>query len=135
VARQLIRETPQPIRQADRQEGGTIQTANKSRISGAVIKGRLYAGEHVALHRRKVWDKEASQFLTNPRKRSGPSAGTEPSLLKGLIFGPTVSICRSKTRKNGTALRYLRQHKTVLSRERGCPIGTPFRRPARRKDS
>jgi DNA invertase Pin-like site-specific DNA recombinase len=93
-------------------------------IGEAVHKGVSYPGEHVAIVDRKVWDKVQAQFLTNPRKRSGTARSQTPSLLKGLIFGPTgVAMSPSHTRKNGRLYRYYVSQTTLKQGAEDCPIG------------
>jgi site-specific DNA recombinase len=93
-------------------------------IGEAVHKGVSYPGEHVAIVDRKVWDKVRAQFQTNPRKRSGAARSQTPSLLKGLIFGPSgVAMSPSHTRKNGRLYRYYVSQTTLKQGAADCPVG------------
>jgi hypothetical protein len=93
-------------------------------ISEAVHKGVSYPGEHIAIVDRRVWDKVQAQFQTNPRKRAGTARTQTPSLLKGLIFGPSgVAMSPSHTRKKGRLYRYYVSQTTLKQGAADCPIG------------
>jgi site-specific DNA recombinase len=93
-------------------------------IGDAVHKGVSYPGEHTALIDRKVWDKVQEQFRTNPRKRAGATRAQTPSLLKGLIFGPTgTAMSPSHTRKKGRLYRYYVSQTVLKQGAEDCPIG------------
>src|SRR6478672_2015323 len=89
----------------------------------AVHKAVSYPGEHVGIIDRKIWDKVQGQFKENPRKRAGTARAQTPSLLKGIIFGPTgLAMSPTHTRKNGRLYRYYLSQ-TVLKRGAGdCPV-------------
>jgi site-specific DNA recombinase len=89
----------------------------------AMHKGVSYLGEHVGIIDRKVWDKVQARFQENPRKRAAATRAQTPSLLKGIIFGPTgVAMSPTHTRKNGRLYRYYLSQ-TVLKQGAGdCPV-------------
>src|SRR6195952_374208 len=80
-------------------------------VGVAVHKGVSYPGEHVGIIGQKIWDKVQARFQQNQRKRAATTRAQTPSLLKGIIFGPTgVAMSPTHTRKNGRLSRYfLRQ--------------------------
>jgi site-specific DNA recombinase len=88
-----------------------------------VHKGASYPGEHVGIIDRKVWDKVQARFQESPRKRAAATRAQTPSLLKGIIFGPTgVAMSPTHTRKNGRLYRYYLSQ-TVLKQGSGdCPV-------------
>jgi site-specific DNA recombinase len=93
-------------------------------IGEAVHKGVSYPGEHTGIIDRKIWDKVQAQFKINPRKRSGTARSQTPSLLKGLIFGPTgLAMSPSHTRKNGRLYRYYVSQTVLKQGAEDCPIG------------
>jgi len=93
-------------------------------IGEAVHKGVSYPGEHTAIVDRKVWDKVHAQFKLNPRKRSGSARSQTPSLLKGLIFGPTgAAMSPSHTRRRGKLYRYYVSQTVLKQGSEDCPIG------------
>jgi site-specific DNA recombinase len=93
-------------------------------IGDAVHKGVSYPGEHVAIVDRKMWDKVQAQFKINPRRRSGAARSQTPSLLKGLIFGPTgAAMSPSHTRKKGRLYRYYVSQTILKQGAADCPIG------------
>jgi len=93
-------------------------------IGEAVHKGVSYRGEHAAIVDRKVWDKVKAQFQINPRKRAGTARSQMPSLLKGLIFGPSgVAMSPSHTRKGGRLYRYYVSQTTLKQGAEDCPVG------------
>jgi site-specific DNA recombinase len=93
-------------------------------IGEAVHKGVSYPGEHTAIVDRKVWDRVQAQFKLNPRKRSGSARSQTPSLLKGLIFGPTgAAMSPSHTRRKGKLYRYYVSQTVLKQGAADCPIG------------
>jgi site-specific DNA recombinase len=92
-------------------------------IGVAVHKGVSYPGEHVGIIDRKIWDKVQAGFQESPRKRAAATRAQTPSLLKGIIFGPTgAAMSPTHTRKNGRLYRYYLSQ-TVLKQGSGdCPI-------------
>jgi site-specific DNA recombinase len=93
-------------------------------IGEAVHKGVSYPGEHTAIIDRKVWDRVQAQFQINPRKRAGTVRSQTPSLLKGIIFGPTgVAMSPSHTRKSGRLYRYYVSQAVLKEAAVDCPVG------------
>jgi DNA invertase Pin-like site-specific DNA recombinase len=92
-------------------------------IGVAVHKGISYPGEHVGIIDRNIWDKVQAKFQENPRKRAGAARTQTPSLLKGIIFGPTgIAMSPTHTRKDGRLYRYYISQ-TVLKQGAGdCPV-------------
>src|SRR3979409_388338 len=92
-------------------------------IGVAVHKGVSYPGEHVGIIDQKIWDKVQARFQESPRKRAAATRAQTPSLLKGIIFGPTgVAMSPTHTRKNGRLYRYYLSQ-TVLKQGAGdCPV-------------
>lgn len=73
----------------------------------AMHKGVAHPGEHVGIIDRKIWDTVQAKFQENPRKRAASTRAQTPSLLKGLIFGPTgAAMSPTHTRKKGRLYRY-----------------------------
>jgi site-specific DNA recombinase len=97
--------------------------SNPVYVGVAVHKGVSYPGEHVGIIDSKVWDKVQARFQENPRKRAAATRAQTPSLLKGIIFGPTgVAMSPTHTRKNGRLYRYYLSQ-TVLKQGAGdCPV-------------
>jgi DNA invertase Pin-like site-specific DNA recombinase len=76
-------------------------------IGEAVHKGTAYPGEHQAIIDRTLWDRVHELLRESPRKRAARTRAQTPSLLKGLIFGPTGrAMTPSHTRKGGKLYRY-----------------------------
>jgi len=93
-------------------------------IGEAVHKGKSFPGEHAAIVDRKVWDKVQAQFQANPHKRAGTARSQTPSLLRGLIFGPTgVAMSPSHTRKSGRLYRYYVSQTVLKQAALDCPVG------------
>jgi site-specific DNA recombinase len=65
-------------------------------IGGAVHKGVSCPDEHIGIVDRKIWDGVQARFQQTPRKRAAATRAQTPSLLKGIIFGPTAALpcCR-----------------------------------------
>jgi site-specific DNA recombinase len=97
--------------------------SNPVYIGVAVHKGASYPGEHVGIIDQKIWDKVQARFQESPRKRAAATRAQTPSLLKGIIFGPTgVAMSPTHTRKNGRLYRYYLSQ-TVLKQGSGdCPV-------------
>jgi DNA invertase Pin-like site-specific DNA recombinase len=73
----------------------------------AMHKGVAHPGEHGGIIDRRIWDAVQAKFQENPRKRAASTRAQTPSLLKGLIFGPTgAAMSPTHTRKNGRLYRY-----------------------------
>jgi site-specific DNA recombinase len=92
-------------------------------IGVALHKGVSYPGEHVGIIDRKTWDKVQAKFQENPRKRAGATRAQTPSLLKGIIFGPTgVAMSPTHTRKNGRLYRYYLSQTVLKQGASDCPV-------------
>ncbi len=80
---------------------------NRVYIGEAVHKGVAYPGEHQAIIDRTLWDRVHAVLSESPRKRAASTRAQTPSLLKGLIFGPTGrAMTPAHTRKGGKLYRY-----------------------------
>jgi DNA invertase Pin-like site-specific DNA recombinase len=80
---------------------------NRIYIGEAVHKGTSYPGEHAAIVDRTLWDKVHNILQESPRTRAAHTRAQTPSLLKGLIFGPTgCAMSPTHTRKGGKLYRY-----------------------------
>ncbi|MGB6537616.1 MAG: recombinase family protein [Xanthobacteraceae bacterium] len=80
---------------------------NRVYVGEAVHKGTAYPGEHEAIVERALWDRVHAILRESPRKRAAYSRAQTPSLLKGLIFGPTGrAMTPAHTRKDGKLYRY-----------------------------
>ncbi len=80
---------------------------NRVYIGEAVHKGTAYPGEHKAIIARTLWDRVHVVLRESPRKRAAHTRAQTPSLLKGLIFGPTGrAMTPAHTRKGGKLYRY-----------------------------
>jgi DNA invertase Pin-like site-specific DNA recombinase len=80
---------------------------NRVYVGEAVHKGTAYPGEHEAVIERALWDRVHAILRESPRKRAAHTRAQTPSLLKGLIFGPTGrAMTPAHTRKDGKLYRY-----------------------------
>jgi site-specific DNA recombinase len=80
---------------------------NRVYVGEAVHKGTAYPGEHQAIIDRALWDRVHAILRERPRKRAAHTRAQTPSLLKGLIFGPTGrAMTPAHTRKGGKLYRY-----------------------------
>jgi site-specific DNA recombinase len=80
---------------------------NRVVIGEAVHKGTAYPGEHKAIIDQTLWDKAHAILKESPRARAARTRARTPSLLKGLIFGPTgAAFTPSHTRRKGKLYRY-----------------------------
>jgi site-specific DNA recombinase len=80
---------------------------NRVYVGEAVHKGTAYVGEHQAIIDRTLWDRVHAILRESPRKRAAHSRAQTPSVLKGLIFGPTGrAMTPAHTRKGGKLYRY-----------------------------
>jgi site-specific DNA recombinase len=80
---------------------------NRVYVGEAVHKGTAYPGEHEAIIERALWDRVHAILRESPRKRAAHTRAQAPSLLKGLIFGPTGrAMTPAHTRKDGKLYRY-----------------------------
>ena len=92
-------------------------------IGVAVHKGVSYPGEHVGIIDRKIWDKVQARFQESPRKRAAATRAQTPSLLKGIIFGPTgIAMSPTHTRKNGRLYRYYLSQTVLKQGSADCPV-------------
>jgi hypothetical protein len=97
--------------------------SNPVYIGVAVHKGVSYPGEHVGIIDRKVWDKVQAKFQESPRKRAAATRTQTPSVLKGIIFGPTgVAMSPTHTRKNGRLYRYYLSQTVLKQGSDDCPV-------------
>jgi site-specific DNA recombinase len=80
---------------------------NRVYVGDAVHKGIAYPGEHQAIIERALWDQVHAILRESPRKRAANTRAQTPSLLKGLIFGPTGrAMTPAHTRRGGKLYRY-----------------------------
>jgi site-specific DNA recombinase len=92
-------------------------------IGIAVHKGVSYPGEHVDIIDRNIWDKVQAKFRESPRKRAASTRAQTPSLLKGIIFGPTgIAMSPTHTRKNGRLYRYYLSQAVLKRGSANCPV-------------
>jgi DNA invertase Pin-like site-specific DNA recombinase len=97
--------------------------SNPVYIGVAVHKSVSYPGEHLGIIDQKIWDKVQARFQQNPRKRAAVTRAQTPSLLKGIIFGPTgVAMSPTHTRKNGRLYRYYLSQTVLKQGAGGCPV-------------
>jgi DNA invertase Pin-like site-specific DNA recombinase len=96
---------------------------NQIYIGEAVHKGVAYPGEHHAIIDRTLWDRVHTVLRESPRKRAANTRAQTPSLLKGLIFGPTGrAMTPAHTRKGGKLYCYY-VSTDVLKRDAGsCTV-------------
>jgi len=86
-------------------------------------KGVSHAGEHDGIIDRKIWDRVQAKFQASPRKRAAATRAQTPSLLRGIIFGPTgIAMSPTHTRKNGRLYRYYLSQTVLKQGSGGCPI-------------
>ena len=96
---------------------------NRTYIGEAVHKGLNYPGEHRAIIDRALWDKVHSILGESPRKRASNTRAQTPSLLKGLIFGPTgAAMSPTHTRKGGRLYRYYVSQSVLKNGADTCPV-------------
>jgi site-specific DNA recombinase len=96
---------------------------NRIYIGDAVHKGTAYPGEHQALIGRDLWDKAHSIMAASPRSRASNTRAQTPSLLKGLLFGPTgAAMSPSHTCKGGRLYRYYVSQSVIKRGADACPI-------------
>jgi len=96
---------------------------NRTYIGEAVHKGLNYPGEHRAIIDRALWDKVHSILGESPRKRASNTRAQTPSLLKGLIFGPTgAAMSPTHTRKGGRLYRYYVSQSVLKKGADTCPV-------------
>jgi len=96
---------------------------NRTYIGEAVHKGQSFPGEHEAIIDRALWDKVHSILGESPRKRASNTRPQTPSLLKGLIFGPTgAAMSPTHTRKGGRLYRYYVSQSVLKNGADTCPV-------------
>ena len=92
-------------------------------IGVAVHKGVSYPGEHTGIIDHKIWDKVQARFQESPGKRAAATRAQTPSLLKGIIFGPTgIAMSPTHTRKNGRLYRYYLSQTVLKQGSVDCPV-------------
>ena len=97
--------------------------SNPVYIGVAMHKGVSYPGEHIGIIDRKIWDKVQARLQESPRKRAAATRAQTPSLLKGIIFGPTgVAMSPTHTRKNGRLYRYYLSQSVLKQGSGDCPV-------------
>jgi site-specific DNA recombinase len=96
---------------------------NRVYIGEAVHKGTAYAGEHVPIIDRKLWDKVHDILVESPRKRAMHSRAQTPALLKGLLFAPDGSaMTPTHTRRKGKLYRYYVSTRVLKQAADACTI-------------
>jgi hypothetical protein len=96
---------------------------NRVYIGKAVHKGVSYPGEHEAIVDRALWDRVHAILRESPRKRAAHTRAQTPSLLKGLIFGPTGrAMTPAHTRKGGRLYRYYVSTDVLKRDAEACPV-------------
>lgn len=96
---------------------------NRVYLGEAVHKGVAHPGEHDAIIERDLWNQAHALIFKSPRKRAVRPTGRTPTMLKGLIFGPTgAAMTPGHTRKNGKLYRYYVSVDTIRSGICACPI-------------
>ncbi len=96
---------------------------NRVYIGEAVHKGVAYPGEHQAIIDRTLWDRVHTVLSESPRKRAANTRAQTPSLLKGLIFGPTGrAMTPAHTRKAGKLYRYYVSTDVLKRDAEACPV-------------
>jgi len=96
---------------------------NRTYIGEAVHKGVSYPGEHQAIIDRVLWDRVHTVLRESPRKRAANARAQTPSLLKGLIFGPTGrAMTPAHTRKGGKLYRYYVSTDVLKRNAEACTV-------------
>jgi DNA invertase Pin-like site-specific DNA recombinase len=96
---------------------------NRTYIGEAEHKGNVYPGEHQAIIDRTLWDRVHTIMRESPRKRAANTRAQTPSLLKGLIFGPTGrAMTPVHTRKRGRLYRYYVSADVLKDNTAPCPV-------------
>ena len=97
--------------------------ANRVYIGDAVHKGTAYPGEHKPIVTRELWDRVRAILQVSPRMRAGSTRASTPSLLKGLLFGPTgCAMSPSHSRKGDKLYRYYVSQSVIKRGADGCPV-------------
>lgn len=96
---------------------------NRIYLGDAVHKGIAYPGEHSAIISRELWDKAHAVLKINPGKRAGNTRAQTPSLLRGLVFGPSGQpMTPSHTRKRNKLYRYYIAIESIKRGDLSCPV-------------
>ena len=96
---------------------------NRVYLGEAVHKGTAYRGEHAPIVDRNIWDQVHQLISASPPARTKRTLGRAPSLLKGLIFGPTgTAMTPAHTRRRGRLYRYYVSTDTIRTGNRANPI-------------
>ena len=96
---------------------------NRVYLGEAMHKGTAHRGEHHAIVERNLWDRVHEIIDRSPRTRAKRSLGRTPSLLKGLIFGPSgAAMTPTHTRKRGKLYRYYLSTDVIRSGPYACPV-------------
>jgi DNA invertase Pin-like site-specific DNA recombinase len=96
---------------------------NRVYLGEAVHKGRSYPGEHAPIVYRDIWDQVHRLITASPPARTKRTLGRSPSLLKGLIFGPTGSaMTPAHTRRRGRLYRYYVSSDAIRTGSSSNPI-------------
>ena len=96
---------------------------NRVYIGEAVHKGVPYPGEHQAIIQSVLWDRVHTILRESPRKRAANTRAQTPSLLKGLIFGPTGrAMTPAHTRRGGKLYRYYVSTDALKRDAEACPV-------------
>jgi DNA invertase Pin-like site-specific DNA recombinase len=96
---------------------------NRIYIGDAVHKGTAYPGEHQPIITRDLWDKVRATLQGSPRMRAGSTRAQTPSLLKGLLFGPTgCAMSPTHTRRGDKLYRYYISQTVVKRGADDCPV-------------
>jgi len=97
--------------------------ANRVYIGDAVHKGTAYPGEHKPIVTRELWDRVRATLQVSPRMRAGSTRASTPTLLKGLLFGPTgCAMSPTHTRKGDKLYRYYISQSVIKRGAGGCPV-------------
>ena len=97
--------------------------ANRVYIGDAVHKGTAYPGEHKPIVTRELWDRVRAILQVSPRMRAGSTRASTPSLLKGLLFGPTgCAMSPTHTRTGDKLYRYYISQSVIKRGAEGCPV-------------
>ena len=97
---------------------------NRVYIGEAVHKGVAYPGEHAAIIDQALWEKVQAILARNGRQRAANTRAQVPSLLKGLLFGPTGhAMSPTHTRRRGRLYRYYISQAILKQGPGACPIG------------
>ncbi len=96
---------------------------NRVYLGKAMHKGAEHPGEHDAIIEQSLWDQVHALISASPHKRRIRPTGRTPSLLKGLIFGPTgAAMTPAHTRKRGRLYRYYISSDVIRNGPCACPI-------------